>query len=459
MNREFNNTACDSKPAGPAVGSVGGNKKIWNISDKLGQNIKNSMPLDGDVMREELRYVVENIDKLSSPHILDPSTATFTDISLHAILRQRLSPSTVEKNLRYLSFMENHTVRVNIRDPEFVNFLHHADYRERIEKATPDALKHEWKAMKMLLSAFGVSHWPYKPPTSPHHSKRNLPFPLTVRKFFYYPYSPDEYERNLYQYLFYLSFLVGWRVPSEICEMKTSDILFDIDGHGSITIRETKKRRSERTIVPESFILTSQSHKSFKNWLDVWRPRVENQHSGDALFLQPSGKPFTVRHLGHKLSEHGKQIWPEFRPYDMRHWCAVARLIQTKIDTGYFDTYQVGDWLGHELPSTTQIYVKHANQYYRQYKESWIQHALSNSIRWNWVKHVGPRNRVLEFFKTLPSFSPVNLGKSLRAHYSLQEKTQGEFLQNLKLSFYWAVKFLITRGFESRNLFSQGVGS
>ena len=40
-----------------------------------------------------------------------------------------------------------------------------------------------------------------------------------------------------------------------------------------------------------------------KNWIYHWRPKVENQYSGDALYLQPSGKPFTVRFLGKKLSE------------------------------------------------------------------------------------------------------------------------------------------------------------
>ena len=88
--------------------------------------------------------------------------------------------------------------------------------------------------------------------------------------------------------------MIGWRTPSEICEMTVNDVIIDSKGRGSITITETKKRRSQRTILPENFILSSQSHKSIKNWIDHWRSKVENQYSGDSLYLQPSGKPLTV---------------------------------------------------------------------------------------------------------------------------------------------------------------------
>ena len=109
-----------------------------------------------------------------------------------------------------------------------------------------------------------------------------------------------------------------------------------------------------------------------------WRPKVVNQHSGDALFLQPDGKPFTVRHLGHKLSEHGKKIWKNFTPYDMRHWCAVARLIRAKCETGEWDCYTVKNWLGHETMSTTEGYIKYAEQYYKSLSVDWISCALKS---------------------------------------------------------------------------------
>lgn len=135
------------------------------------------------------------------------------------------------------------------------------------------------------------------------------PFPDVVNKFFYYEYSKDTYENTLYQYLFFHSFMIGWRVPSEIIEMTVDDVIIDSSGRGCITITETKKHRQKRTILPEKSILSSRVHKSFKNWIDKWRPKVENQYSGNALYLQPSGKPFEINHFRGKLSRFGKKIW------------------------------------------------------------------------------------------------------------------------------------------------------
>ena len=158
--------------------------------------------------------------------------------------------------------------------------------------------------------------------------------------------------------------------------MTLDDVVIDSKGRGSITITETKKHKTKRTILPERYILSSCSHKSFKNWLDYWRPKVENQYSGSALYLQPDGKPFTIRHLGHKLSEHGKKIWSYFRPYDTRHWCAISRLIETKVETGNFDPYTIKNWLGHTNLKTTENYIHYAEMYYNQYPKSWIHDAL-----------------------------------------------------------------------------------
>lgn len=202
--------------------------------------------------------------------------------------------------------------------------------------------------------------------------------------------------------------MIGWRVPSEICEMKTSDVTIDGKGRGNIAVTETKKRKAERTVLPEKFILSSRSHKSLKNWIDNWRPKVENQHSGDALYLQPNGKPFTVRHLGHKLSNHGKKIWPKFQPYDMRHWCAIARLIETKIESGKYDVFKVKNWLGHDEQDTTYNYVHFAEMYYNQYPKSWIHNALRSLTKNVGGKHM-EKTRVCKNRATLPRFSPVGL--------------------------------------------------
>lgn len=60
----------------------------------------------------------------------------------------------------------------------------------------------------------------------------------------------------------------------------------------------------------------------------------------------------------------------------MRYWCAVARLIKTKIETGNFDCYPVENWLGHERMTATEGYIKYAGQYYREFPVNWIARAL-----------------------------------------------------------------------------------
>ncbi len=174
--------------------------------------------------------------------------------------------------------------------------------------------------------------------------------------------------------------MIGWRVPSEIVNMKVSDVV--LDGRRSyIVITETKKHYLKRTLRGiETALLTSSIHLSLKNWMDCWRTKVENQYSGDALYLQPNGRPFTVRHLGHKLSQYGKLVYPSFRPYDMRHWCAIARLIQTKVKTGNYDCYTVRNWLGHDRITTTEGYIRDAESYFKQASVDWIAFALKPRV-------------------------------------------------------------------------------
>jgi integrase len=60
----------------------------------------------------------------------------------------------------------------------------------------------------------------------------------------------------------------------------------------------------------------------------------------------------------------------------MRHWCAVARLIETKVQNKTFEPYTVRNWLGHTSIKTTETYIQYAEQYYSQCKESWIKRAM-----------------------------------------------------------------------------------
>jgi integrase len=375
----------------------GGKQEKWKkILKDISQTIEPSTsPMDGEDM-VSLAYDVKKINRLNFPSNLNPQQTSFTEVGLHAIIRQRLKESTVEKHLRYARFMETHTIPVDFRNPTFQNFISHMDYREQIEHATPNALIHEWKAMQTFLKAYGIpfgpgTEWNYHPPSAQRSRARILLLPDVVNRFFTYEFSKDPYETALYQYLFFHSYMIGWRVPSEIITMKTTDIRID-DPIPHIIITEPKKQSNTRPLFDvEAAILTSKVHKSIKNWVDHWRPKVENQYSGDSLYLWPSGKPVTIRTLGHLLSIQGKKIHKEFRPYDMRHWCAVARLIKTKVETGTYDVFQIQRWLGHEEITTTNTYIGQAVSYYHILPVDWISLALKP--RQKYAETAGQRDK------------------------------------------------------------------
>ena len=376
----FFNNITDSYSTNSNKELVGGNREEWkqiieNISQRHVEQLKPL--LDGEDMEGLAECDLKQIKRADFPITLKSGESSFKDVALHAFLRQRLTKSTIDKHLRYARFMEIHEIPVNFRYLNYENFIRHMDYREQTG-AGYAALRHEWDAMKMFLRAYGIplTGWSYKPPSKKTPKPRNLPLPDTVYKMMHHRYSNNSYENALYQYLFTFGFTIGFRVPSEICEMTVDDVYIDDGGTGFIIITETKKARKTRRVTLRKQILASPTHKSMKNWIDHWRPKVENQYSKDALFLWKSGKPVTTRKLGQKLSEHGKQVWKDFQPYDMRRWCAIARLIETKVENGKFDEFEVCDWLGHDDVKTTMTYIKDAKQYYKRAPYNWLKRVL-----------------------------------------------------------------------------------
>lgn len=328
------------------------------------------------------RYNLEHITRLGFPITLNPHTTTLHDIAIHAQLRQGYSQQTIQHNITYAEFMANHISPVNLFPPNYENFVRHIDYRREIEKAGSHGLRHELKVINMFNRAFGQTEFKVKLPTPPKSHIRILPFPETVKQFFTYKYTKNRDENIALQYLFFHGFLLGIRPPSELCSLTTDHVILE-ENRGYIIITETKKRDSQRMLIPEYEVLTDYRHKSLKNWLDHWRPRFTSQHSHNHLFIQPSsGKPYSLRHLGHKLSKHGKKIWEHFQPYDMRHWSCTARLIQQKVQTGTFDVYPVKQRHGHEKIQTTMNYLRYAEQYYTQAPFDWIKRVLKHPKKW-----------------------------------------------------------------------------
>lgn len=326
-------------------------------------------------------YVEEKttLNRLETPMKLDPLTASFEDIRNHALLRQRLAPKTVRNHLKYLRFMELHPVPVDLRSPSLENFLRHMDYREQMEHCGNGALKHENEAYRMYLRAIGKNpaDYYYKPP--PRNQRMTpIPYPDQVHKMIHQEYSKDSYTNALIRYILCHNHIIGWRPPSEPAIIKVSDV--DLD-HETIVVTMPKlHNRSHSVSIGE--ICNKRDVPSMRNWIDVWRPRVENQYSQDYLYLTPQGKPFTNDGLRHFLYTYARprirEVFPEYYNYTSRHWCAIARLIRTKIESKKYDEYEVMEYLGHTKIDTTMTYIQRAKFYYEQTGYDWIKHVLNN---------------------------------------------------------------------------------
>jgi len=352
---------------------VGGKNQKWTqIIENIGQkHIKHHYPkIDGKDM-VKLTYELAKHKELAIPSKLNPETASFTDIEDFLRYELRYSESTIQSTLQYLKAMELHPkVPINLRHPDPEAIRMHFKYREIIEHASPNAITNNLKAIKRYLNICGINpdNIRYKPPIIPENNDVHIPKPEIVHNLITHTYSKDPYQNNLIQYLLCHNFMLGWRVPSEPAIMKTTNI--DLDNE-CILIVEPKKHHRKRTIYPEPFIINGRRYKSFKNWLDYWRPKVENQYSKDYLYLQPDGRPFTDDTLRMKLSRAVKPVWSGYYPYVSRHWCAVARLLEWNLKV-----IRVRDFLGHVKIETTMSYLRTANQFYDRNEKDWLKRAL-----------------------------------------------------------------------------------
>jgi integrase len=112
-------------------------------------------------------------------------------------------------------------------------------------------------------------------------------------------------------------------------------------------------------------------HSDEDDFDENWQWKVENEFSGDALFLQPNGKRITEKYLRSHLSKAGKKIagnW--FYPYIMRHTFATYLFQCTK------NLKFVSMMLGHTKTSNTDKYVHIAECMERQLKGNLFNMAL-----------------------------------------------------------------------------------
>jgi len=139
----------------------------------------------GDMVENKYDLVENSFNRLDCLITLTPGESTFEDISLHMMIRQRMTPERTKRLLGHAGFMANHIVPVNFFNPNFQNFIAHMDYREQIEGAGASALKFEWIVMQKFLKAYSIPFgegnlWDYKPPSIPSPKQRVIPLPNQV---------------------------------------------------------------------------------------------------------------------------------------------------------------------------------------------------------------------------------------------------------------------------------------
>jgi len=381
----------------------GGEKKNCNILNQLSQNIE-CLPVVGIIMEALSRKLI-NINRTDVPIFLDSNTASFLDVAIHAKVRQYLSESTIEKHLRYARFMELHPMPVDFRNLTPEMFLRHIDYRIEYENATPNALKHEKRAVMMFLRAFKQYNEDWKeyiktPPVIANEDNIYVPFPSVVNKLYKAKYSNDEYENILLQTIVFLGFNYGMRPPSEIINLNLEDVIINDDGTGYIRIHEKKKRNKDRIIYPyNKSILSSPVFKTPKNYVDNWRYKKATKDSGNALFLKPDGKRVNGNYIRVRIVPIFKIITKESsaRLYTMRHTYATYLYEYLK------DIKIVANRLGHRGVAHVDKYVHIADSIKEQAgKRNLFNQALRS------IKKRGKPGKVDCLKKThqSPDFSP-----------------------------------------------------
>jgi len=359
-----------------SINPIGQTKKSWSeMKWKRKDMLQINLEKDPRLNKTTNNNILD--PSILDPLKLDPQTATMDDIAIHAKTEQYLSDNTITKRLRYLRFMETHEYPIDLRNPTEKEFIRHIRYRMYHETppATIDALMHEKLAFNMLRKCYGQNEITIKFPRRQPNKKMIIPLPEIVRELWHHPYDKNKATRKLYQYMFRLSFLIGMRPPSEIANLKTSDILFNRNGTAILTIHEDKEHGRQRTIILPPAIATDPRQKSLLNWVESWRPRIANENC-DALFPKKNGDYWNPPHLGKELRIQGKKVWEPYHPYVSRHWSCIARLIEQKERHDHWNTLVVKEWHGHDKIKNTEKYIKYARQYYAIAEYNWIQRVL-----------------------------------------------------------------------------------
>ena len=338
---------------------AGGNKKQCDILEKRRQSYINKILPKSGISLEDLKSALENINRVNTPIFLDPKNATWLDVACHGNARQNLEYTTIEKHLRTARFMEKHRVPIDFRNLTVENVVRHFDYRIEIENATRDALRHERDAIFMFLRAYKqfTDEWRKYLILPKKCGGLKTPFvlmPSQVNKLYHGTFGSTIYDNVLGQTIVFTLINFGMRPPSEIINLDLENVNINKNGAGYIWIIEDKKNGVERQYFPyDKKVLSSKVYRTPLNYINTWRPKVKNEHSGNALFLQPNGRRITGKWLTTHIVNRGKQILQEnkFKLYTCRHTFATYYYDWTK------DIKEVARRLGHSKTDSVDHYI------------------------------------------------------------------------------------------------------
>jgi len=348
--------------------------------------------------------VVNVLNRLETPVTLKIGESSFVDISNNMRVRQRLSVNRVHRMLTYAGHLMQ-KYDIDFLHPSYEQFIRFMDFLEETECVSPSMLKYIWQIQQKFLTAFNIPFgpgtlWNYKPPSVPPSKPRLIQTPSEMYNVIHHKYSRDKVMNSFLSYTILHSCMFGWRNPSELCMLRLGDV--DFDNH-SIVVTEKKKHNRKRLLItdyPE--IVNSRHVKSIRNWVDVWRPRIESSKSGDSLYITPcDGSPLREMQYSRYITYYVNPLFPVFKPYNTRHFCATGLLIREKLKCGVWDKFVVKRWLGHERESTTDVYVCFAEQFLKLAGYDWFKRIL----RQEKISNQGS-------FYNQGLFEMVNLGES-----------------------------------------------
>jgi len=282
-------------------------------------------------------------------------TWTWAELRRYAIVIKGLSKETWEKRRRYLKHLEE-KYDFNLHsnpDEIYEKFMKYIEQKRMESGQSENAIRFAKNAIQLLFEFLNVKHNYIWPRSRRQQPEITIPPDSVIHRLIHGYHVRDPVLNKEFQYMFHMASIIGPRVPLEIAIMKVRDIDFE---EGTIKIWQPKVRKW-RIVYPPKFLLDSPVDKSLKNWIDIWRPKLETSKSADYLWLNQDGLPWNVRALGMRITRIGKKYWHPFHGYLLRHYAATRYLIESYNKFGVFDVMGLKIFMGHENIKNTLRYV------------------------------------------------------------------------------------------------------